>query len=177
MVNRTGSPFHTAPNLADNHRRGKPPNHPDSQSLRGGVEVDRFGAARRYWVRSTSINGLGLNNGLGDIWTPVDRETSWGRQQFLHVFEPRGDGQTRGANQFLSVMEQLPQLGKLQQTKLQNAIVNAMYAAVIESELGSEAAMEIIGGEMSTDKLTDYMATRSEERREGKSEELGDGRK
>src|SRR5690554_7153940 len=56
-------------------------------------------------------------------------------------------------------MEQLPQLGKLQQTKLQNAIVNAMYAAVIESELGSEAAMEIIGGEMSTDKLTDYMAT------------------
>lgn len=156
---RPGALFNTAIKLVNTHRICNPNNKPDSQNLRGGVEVDRFGAARRYWVRGTATNGYGLSNGLGDSWTPVNRETSWGRQQFLHVFEPRGDGQTRGANQFLSVMEQLPQLGKLQQTKLQNAIVNAMYAAVIESELGSEAAMEIIGGDMSTDKLTDYMAT------------------
>lgn len=158
-IERAGSPFRTAIKLINTHRISNPNNIPDTNNRRGGVEVDRYGAAVGYWVRNHDVIGSGFGtNGLGHTWTRVPRETSWGRQQFLHVFEPRGDGQTRGANQFLAVMEQLPQLGKLQHTKLQNAIVNAMYAAVIESEMGSEAAYELIGGEMDTDDLHKYMS-------------------
>eukprot|EP01031_Cornospumella_fuschlensis_P011965 gene11965-14631_t len=64
-----------------------------------------------------------------------------------------------GANQFLSVLEQSHMLPKLQQTKLQNAIVNAMYAATLESELGTEAAMQIIGAgsQEATQSLAGYM--------------------
>ncbi|KEN99938.1 phage portal, lambda family protein, partial [Escherichia coli 2-222-05_S3_C1] len=51
----------------------------------------------------------------------------------LHIFEPVEDGQTRGANQFYSVMERLKMLDSLQATQLQSAIVKAMYAATIES--------------------------------------------
>lgn len=157
-IERAGSPFRTAIKLVNTHRVCNPHNRPDSTNLRAGVQLDRYGAAVGYWVRSTQVHGAGLGgNGMGYEWTYVPRETSWGRQQFLHLFEPRGDGQTRGANQFLSVMEQLPQLAKLQQTKLQSAIVNAMYAAVIESELGSEQAMEIIGGDIPIEKLQKYM--------------------
>jgi len=157
-IDRTGSPFRTAIKLINNHRISNPHNLPDNNERRGGVRVDRYGAAVGYWVRNHDTHGAAFGtSGLGYEWTYVPRETSWGRQQFLHVFEPRGDGQTRGANQFLSVMEQLPQLGKLQHTKLQNAIVNAMYAAVIESEMGPEAAFELIGGETDTDKLHDFM--------------------
>ncbi len=57
----------------------------------------------------------------------------------LHIFEPVEDGQTRGANQFYSVMERLKMLDTLQATQLQSAIVKAMYAATIESELDSES--------------------------------------
>ncbi len=62
----------------------------------------------------------------------------------LHIFEPVEDGQTRGANQFYSVMERLKMLDTLQATQLQSAIVKAMYAATIESELDSEKAFEYI---------------------------------
>ncbi|WP_115201739.1 phage portal protein [Escherichia coli] len=36
----------------------------------------------------------------------------------LHIFEPVEDGQTRGANQFYSVMERLKMLDSLQATQL-----------------------------------------------------------
>nr|EHO8580042.1 phage portal protein [Escherichia coli] len=45
----------------------------------------------------------------------------------LHIFEPVEDGQTRGANQFYSVMERLKMLDSLQATQLQSAIVKAIY--------------------------------------------------
>ncbi|MBT11349.1 MAG: phage portal protein [Oceanospirillaceae bacterium] len=157
-IQRRGTPFRTAVKLINTHRISNPGNQPDTTAVRGGVQVDRYGAAVGYWVRDHDSHGAGFGTGLGYDWKYVPRETSWGRQQFLHVFEPRGDGQTRGANQFLSVMEQLPQLAKLQQTKLQNAIVNAMYAAVIESEMGSEAAFELIGGDTEFDKLHEFMS-------------------
>lgn len=159
ITDRPSALFNTAIKLVSHHRVCNPNNAQDTNARRGGVQVDRFGAATGYWVRNHQTGGLGFSDGMGNNWSFVPRETSWGRQQFLHVFEPRGDGQTRGENQFLSVMEQLPQLSKLQQTKLQNAIVNAMYAAVIESELGSEAAMQIIGGDISEEDLGKYMST------------------
>ncbi len=65
---------------------------------------------------------------------------------FIHVFEPIEDGQTRGANAFYSVMEQMKMLDTLQNTQLQSAIVKAMYAATIESELDTQTAMDFILG-------------------------------
>ncbi len=69
-----------------------------------------------------------------------------GAPSFIHVFEPVEDGQTRGANVFYSVMEQMKMLDTLQNTQLQSAIVKAMYAATIESELDTQSAMDFILG-------------------------------
>ncbi|WP_146685092.1 phage portal protein, partial [Escherichia coli] len=79
---------------------------------------------------------------------------------FIHVFEPVEDGQTRGANVFYSVMEQMKMLDTLQNTQLQSAIVKAMYAATIESELDTQSAMDFILGANSQeqrDKLTGWI--------------------
>lgn len=117
----------------------------DNDGLSGGVASNAQGAALAYFVRSKdSSNAYG--DGYGHKWTRIARETRHGRPQFLHIFEPTEDGQTRASNHFFKVMEQLHMLPKLQHTTLQNAIVNAMYAAVIETELGPEAAADIIGG-------------------------------
>ncbi|GAB5451827.1 MAG: phage portal protein [Halioglobus sp.] len=149
-IERPGSNFRTAIKMISPHRVCNPHKQRDSNTLRSGIAVDRYGAATGYYVRSADMTGWSAN-GMGHSWRLVRRETSWGRPQFLHVFEPSGDGQSRGSNAFLSVMEQLRMLDKLQQTKIQEATVNAMYAAVIESELGNEAAMALIGGEIDAD--------------------------
>ena len=127
-------------------RVSNPQGHANTKEIHSGVRIDARGAAVGYFVRDLEETAWGVGNGFGSSWREIPRETPWGRQEFLHVFEPADDGQTRGANKFLSVMEQVHMLSKLQNTKLQNAIVNAMYAATIESELGSEAALELIAG-------------------------------
>jgi len=160
---RPGSALKTAIKTISPHRVSNPHGMHNTSGLHSGVRIDRHGAAVAYNVRDLEELGWGVGNGFGTTWREIPRETSWGRQQFIHVFEPTDDGQTRGANKFLSVMEQVHMLSKLQNTKLQNTIVNAMYAATIESELGGEAAMEIIGaGEEGIQNLESYMAVISD---------------
>jgi len=162
-LTRPGSLFKTAIKMVNPNRLSNPHGKEGSSGLRGGVELDRYGAAIAYHVRDISGSGVGFGNGMGHTWKRVNRETKFGRQQFIHVFEPTADGQTRGANQFLTVMQQLHMLDKLQNTKLQNAIVNAMYAAVIESELDSAAAFEMIGaGAEGTKNILSWMTMMSD---------------
>ena len=109
--------------------------------LRAGVEVDRYGRAVAYHICEDDFPRSGSGR-----WERIPRELPTGRPAMLHIFEPVEDGQTRGANQFYSVMERLKMLDSLQATQLQSAIVKAMYAATIESELDTEKAFEYIAG-------------------------------
>lgn len=130
----------------------------DNDKVRGGISCSKQGAALAYFIRSQDSSAF-YGTGYGHKWTRIARETRHGRPQFLHIFEPTEDGQTRASNHFFKVMEQLHMLPKLQHTTLQNAIVNAMYAAVIETELGPEAAADIIGGMADNDsKVQNYLA-------------------
>ena len=143
-ISRSGTPFKTAIKVVSPHRISNPNKTPDAGNLKSGVVQDRHGAAIGYWVRAHDTQGA-FGDGLGNSWKYVKREMRSGRQQFIHVFEPSGDGQTRGANKFLSVMEQLQSLSTLQNTKLQQAIVSAMYAAVIESEYDDDSVFDALG--------------------------------
>lgn len=157
-IERRGTRMRTAIKLVSPKRVSNPGGQRDSGHLRAGIEFDAGGAALAYWVQQGAASGLGMGNGLGNEWRRIERETAHGRPKFIHIFEPTEDGQSRGANQFLAVLEQSHMLPKLQHTKLQNAIVNAMYAATIESELGTEAAMEIIGAsDGGASQLANYM--------------------
>ncbi|QJR82699.1 phage portal protein [Alteromonas pelagimontana] len=146
-ISRSGSLFKTAIKMVSPKRVSNPLGVPDSERLRGGVEQDRYSSAIAYHVLNPRYGiGESLNGFNSGGWRRVPRETRWGRQQFIHIFEPREDGQTRAATQFMAVMEQLFMIDKLQMTKLQNAVVSAMYAAVIESELDSQTAHDMILG-------------------------------
>nr|VFK24163.1 MAG: Phage portal protein, lambda family [Candidatus Kentron sp. LPFa] len=65
-------------------------------------------------------------------WKRVPRETAWGRRQILHVFEPERPGQTRGKSGIAAILAKSRTLERFQDVNLEAAIVNAMYAAVIE---------------------------------------------
>ncbi|HGT2813085.1 TPA: phage portal protein [Klebsiella pneumoniae] len=113
----------------------------DTRTRRAGVELDRHGAAMGYHVSEDDYPGWGVSK-----WRYIPRELANGRPSMIHIFEPSEPGQSRGANQFYSVMEQMKMLDTLQNTQLQSAIVKAMYAATIESELDTQSAMEFILG-------------------------------
>ncbi|UMR98616.1 phage portal protein [Escherichia coli] len=126
-------------------RISTPGNGPGNRFLRAGVEINQYGKALAYHVREDDWPAYGTGK-----WTRIPRTLPSGRPAMIHVFEPMEDGQTRGANQFFSVMERMKMLDTLQATQLQSAVVKAMYAATIESELDSEKAFEYLGATSGT---------------------------
>ncbi|WP_271273817.1 phage portal protein [Aliamphritea hakodatensis] len=155
-LDRPGSLISTAIKSVSPKRVSNPSGGFDSEIIRAGIEHDEHGAALAYHIRQGVSAGYGLGDGMGRTWKRVSRETVWGRAKVIHTFEPMEDGQTRGANQFLSVLEQLQILPKLHHTTLQKAVVNAMYAVALESDLGPEAGMALLGADSGVE-LQGYM--------------------
>ncbi|MFN1389620.1 phage portal protein [Escherichia coli] len=89
-------------------------------STRAGVQINDSGAALGYYVSEDGYPGW-----MPQKWTWIPRELPGGRASFIHVFEPVEDGQTRGANVFYSVMEQMKMLDAAEHAAA-NAIVKAM---------------------------------------------------
>lgn len=137
----SGSIFRTRFKMVSPKRIRNPGYASDTSTRRAGVDIDKNGAAVGYWIAEDSYP----YGGVGKC-RRIPARLSNGRPAFIHIFEPMEDGQTRGDNIFYSVMERLKMLDTLQQTQLQSAIVKAMYAATIESELDSEQAFEYIAG-------------------------------
>ena len=141
---KRGTKYKTAIQLINYARISNPHGEMNSSTLRGGVEMDKRGAAIAYHVRKAHPNDFLINNNSHE-WVRIPKEMKWGRLQFIHIFEPDGEGQSRGANAFFASLSKLKMLDKFQATTLQNAIVNAMYAAVIESDMNSEEVFKAIG--------------------------------
>lgn len=146
-LDRPGARYRTAVQLIDPARLSNPMGRPDSDTLRAGVELDAMGAPQGYWI-SSGIPGDTLQSGMVQ-WKRVPRETPWGRRMVVHVYEEERAGQTRGKNGIVSVLAKLKMLEKFEQVTLQAAILNAMYAAVIQSSMDWQTvgtAMGVGGG-------------------------------
>jgi lambda family phage portal protein len=95
-----------------------------------------------YWIKKTFP---GAEYGIDDWkWINVPAEKPWGRKQVIHIYEPLLPGQSRGVSEMTSVLKQMRMTKNFQEIVLQNAVVNATYAAAIESELPSE----VVWGQM-----------------------------
>lgn len=161
--NKRGSKFKTAIKLIDYARISNPLGAMDSKNLKAGVVSDVHGAAIGYHVRSSHPSDGGFNFVDDYTWQYVPRELPWGRQQLIHVFEPEGEGQTRGSNNLLTALSKLKMLEKFQATTLQNAITNAMYAATIESELDSAEVFKALGGgDGGSQMLNNFMTSKAD---------------
>ena len=143
-INRSGRPFHTAIQMIDPIRLNNPTTSMPSKGWRKGVRTDRYGAPMQYSIRKQS---------LGDSWglaqqhsyKVINARKPWGRKQVLHYFEPFRVDQSRGIGDIVSVLKQTKMLGNYQDIVLQSAVLNASYAAAIESDLPTAEAFESIG--------------------------------
>lgn len=155
-----GGKFATTMQVIDPDRLSNPGDRLDREFLRGGVEIDTFGAPVRYHVRRNhpgDTGALGFSSKRFE-WDVVDRETPFGRRMMIHAFDADRAGQTRGRSAFTPVLKRLHMLGKYDEAELQAAVLNAVLAAWITSPFDHEALLEML----SQQQLDPYQAARSE---------------
>lgn len=151
----TGRPFNTALQLIDLDRLSNPQGEMDSKYLRGGVRRNRYGAPIGYHIRMSHPSEYDdLDN---FTWRYVPLAKPWGRIQMIHLVDQWRPDQSRGISMLLSALKETRMGKKFRDIVLQNAVLNATYAASIESDLPQEVAMQQAGGG-SPNALTDFAA-------------------
>ncbi len=152
----------TAVKLISPDRLENPDQMPDTFSLRRGVQLDSMGAPVAYYFRNAHRSEAGMVGAPQFGWRRVPTFRPWGRRNVIHLFDGEV-GQTRGKPSFVSIMSEMKMFQGFKKAALQNAIINAMYAAVIESSLDSASTAEVMGapGASSSSPLARYMAIKS----------------
>lgn len=140
----TGRPFNTALQLIDLDRLCNPNGEMDSRFLRGGVKRNAYGAPLGYWVRSGHPSDyMDIDN---YTWKYVPIEKPWGRIQMIHIVDQWRPDQSRGVSMLISALKETKMGKRFRDIVLQNAVLQATYAASIESDLPQEVAMAQAGG-------------------------------
>lgn len=137
-------PFKTAIQMIAPTRLSNPDAGVDTDNLRGGIERDMYGRPLAYWIRASFPGDFWRFNVLPQ-WKRVPATTTWGRRQVIHIKETLQPDQSRGIADMVSVLKQMKMTKKFQDIVLQNAVVNATYAAAIESELPTDAIFQSMG--------------------------------
>jgi lambda family phage portal protein len=160
-IRQTGRPFSTAIQMVAPIRLSNPDGLPDSENLSRGVQRDGNGAAVGYHFRVTHPTEI-FDARLFQ-WKYVPARKPWGRVQVIHIAEQLQPGQTRGVADMVSVLKNMRMTKRFQEVTLQNAVVNASYAAAIESELPKDVIFSSMGAGQQgfTEMLGQYMTAMS----------------
>lgn len=135
-------PFRTMIQMINSKRLCNPNDQADTQFMRNGVEIDSSGRPVRYWIRDGERFDLFHHS---STWKGVQPYTKWGRKQVIHIIEQQAAHQHRGISEMVAVLKQLRMTSKYQDMVLQQAVLQASYAASIESELPREMVAEQMG--------------------------------
>lgn len=137
-------PFRTAIQLISPTRLSNPDGKSDDKFLRRGVARDSYGRPVGYWIRvSYPSDPFDMTDNLKWVYIPATKP--WGRKQMIHIIEQLQPDQTRGVADMVSVLKQMRMTKKFSEIVLQNAVLNATYAAAVESELPKEMVFGAMG--------------------------------
>lgn len=144
-------PFNTAVQLIAPDRLCNPNDEWDTQYLRRGVEINDWDRPIAYHIRQ-GYQSDPYSFGSEVNWRRVEAQKPWGRKMMIHIMERDMAGQTRAVSEMVAALKQMRMTRRFQDITLQNAVINASYAATMESEL----PMEMLGPAMGGNSLTDF---------------------
>ncbi len=161
-MRESGRPYSTAIQMISPSRLSNPNGISDDKFLRRGVKRNLFGAPMGYWFQVGHPSDIFLDP-FANEWKYVEARKPWGRRQVIHIIEPLQPDQTRGIADMVSALKRMRMTNKFQDITLQNAVVNATYAAAIESELPKEVVFSAMGAGQAGfgDMLGQYMTALS----------------
>lgn len=142
-IRESRRPFKTAIQLISPDRLSNPNGISDDRFIRRGVRRDSYGKPISYSIRNahpTETYDLDSYS-----WKEVMAEKPWGRKMVIHIIEQLLPDQSRGVADMVAALKQMRMTKKFQEVTLQNAVVNASFAAAIESELPSSEVFSTLG--------------------------------
>lgn len=141
---KDGRPFNTAIQLVSPDRLSNPDGIADDRFLRRGVKKNARGKPIGYYIRQGYATEWYDNT--SSKWSYIPAAKPWGRRQVIHITEPQQIDQTRGIADMVSALKHTRMTKKFSEITLQNAVINASYAAAIESELPNADLVTAMGG-------------------------------
>lgn len=138
--------YGTAVQIIDPDRLSNPQNQFDLKNMRNGVEINDAGVPIAYHIRNAhECDWYSASEAV--TWSRIPRETSWGRPQVVHFFEHHRGGQhTGGTGMLTPVLQRLKMLIKYDGAEMDSAILNAIFAAYIESPYDEGMTAEALEG-------------------------------
>ncbi len=137
-------PMNTSIRMIDLDRLSNPALRNADPYIIGGVEVDSRHVPVAYHIRKAHPEAYYFASSYE--WERVPAKKPWGRPQVLHLFEQNRPNQTRGMSDLTVALKEMRMTKDFRDTVLQNAVVNATYAASIESDLDTDAIFQRLGG-------------------------------
>jgi lambda family phage portal protein len=151
--------YATAVQLVDPDRLSNPQLRFDQHTLRGGVEIDDYGAAVAYHIRKAHA-GDWFSAQESLTWERVPRETWWGRPVVVHDYDgDRAAVHRGGAGVFAPVIQRLKMLAKYDSVEMDSAIINSIFAAYVESPFDHELMAEALDD---GERVSGYQMARTE---------------
>lgn len=147
-------PFNTAIQMLDTSRLCNPYFGMDTPRLRGGIERNQFGAPMGYHI--LQAHPTDWDNAGAYTWKYVPARKPWGRPQIIHIYDQLRPDQTRGIPAMVSALKEMKMTKRFKDIVLQNAVVNATYAASIESDMPPEAVFAALGGGAAPKAVREY---------------------
>lgn len=139
--------FRTAVQLIDCDRLKTPSDKAYNPYIRGGIKHDIYGGAVSAFIRKHHPNDYfnGVMYADHTAYKEVGFRKPWGRMQVLHIQDHQRIDQSRAVSRFTAGLRDMAIGKKFRDITLQNAVVNATYAASIESEMPTDVIMQQLG--------------------------------
>lgn len=112
--------------------------------LSRGVEMDRTNRPLRFHVRRGYEGDWDVRD--FDKWDIIEARKPWGRRQVIFVRDPGHIDQTRGISEMVAALAHSNMTKTYSELMLQKAVVDASYAAAIESEMPNSDVIAAMGG-------------------------------
>jgi lambda family phage portal protein len=119
-------------------------NLPGGYKRRRGILMDRGNKPYAFEVRMGHPSEW--YDLTSDQWMTIPAEKPWGRKQMIFIREAMQIDQTRGLSEMVAALAHIKMTKRFSEVTLQNAVINASYAAAIESELPSAEVVAAMGG-------------------------------
>jgi len=124
-------------------RLSNPNGQQNSAELTDGVVVNGQGATEGYWFQNSHPDDP--HSTAMQSWDYIEKRTPFGRENVIHDFDQMEPGQRRGRSMLAPILSRSRMYDEYHGLKLENAAIEAMYMAYIESEFGSQQLGQTLG--------------------------------
>lgn len=112
--------------------------------ISNGVEMDRRNRPIRFHIKRGHDGDYDVRD--PDTWDIVEARKPWGRRQVIFVRDPNMIDQTRGISEMTAALAHSNMTKTYSELMLQKAVVDASYAAAVESEMPNADVIAAMGG-------------------------------